>query len=47
MMQAESYRFQVGEMTCYALRDGSLNYPLALFFPGGGPGGPGGGGAAG
>jgi glyoxylase-like metal-dependent hydrolase (beta-lactamase superfamily II) len=34
MMQAESYRFQVGEMTCYALRDGSLNYPLALFFPG-------------
>jgi glyoxylase-like metal-dependent hydrolase (beta-lactamase superfamily II) len=33
MMQAESYRFQVGEMTCYALRDGRLNYPLALFFP--------------
>jgi glyoxylase-like metal-dependent hydrolase (beta-lactamase superfamily II) len=31
-MYPESFRFQVGDFTCYALRDGFFNYPLEMFF---------------
>lgn len=31
-MYPESYRFQLGDLSCYALRDGAFSYPTEMFF---------------